>query len=387
MKTSAIIGMLVSIAVIVGIWFWMDKNASPQSAAVDYKNATYVIDGQPVTLVNDRAETPAAPGSASKIVTQYFGNEAAGDLDGDRQDDIAFILTQDRGGSGTFFYAAAALKTADGYRGTNAILLGDRVAPQTTEIRNGLLIANYADRAQGEPMTARPSVGVSKYLTLADSTLKEIAPLSKGEQVSFGYLTIGHEVRSFRPCGEGQPEYWLSGDSPALDELKGAYAREVSDVPPSAYTPLFAVLAGRITDTPADGFGADYAHALRVSELIRADREESCKSDMIIVTSPRAGAAIASPLTVEGYARGPWYFEASFPLILTDWDGKIIAEGYATAQGEWMTESFVPFNGTLEFKKPEAANGFSRKGTLIFKKDNPSGMPEKDDSMSIPVGF
>jgi len=379
--------MLVSIAVIVGIWFWMDKNASPQSAAVDYKNATYVIDGQPVTLVNDRAETPAAPGSASKIVTQYFGNEAAGDLDGDRQDDIAFILTQDRGGSGTFFYAAAALKTADGYRGTNAILLGDRVAPQTTEIRNGLLIANYADRAQGEPMTARPSVGVSKYLTLADSTLKEIAPLSKGEQVSFGYLTIGHEVRSFRPCGEGQPEYWLSGDSPALDELKGAYAREVSDVPPSAYTPLFAVLAGRITDTPADGFGADYAHALRVSELIRADREESCKSDMIIVTSPRAGAAIASPLTVEGYARGPWYFEASFPLILTDWDGKIIAEGYATAQGEWMTESFVPFNGTLEFKKPEAANGFSRKGTLIFKKDNPSGMPEKDDSMSIPVGF
>ena len=228
---------------------------------------------------------------------------------------------------------------------------------------------------------------MSKYLTLADSTLKEIAPLSKGEQVSFGYLTIGHEVRSFRPCGEGQPEYWLSGDSPALDELKGAYAREVSDVPPSAYTPLFAVLAGRITDTPADGFGADYAHALRVSELIRADREESCKSDMIIVTSPRAGAAIASPLTVEGYARGPWYFEASFPLILTDWDGKIIAEGYATAQGEWMTESFVPFNGTLEFKKPEAANGFSRKGTLIFKKDNPSGMPEKDDSMSIPVGF
>ncbi len=113
----------------------------------------------------------------------------------------------------------------------------------------------------------------------------------------------------------------------------------------------------------------------------------SCKSDLIVVASPRAGSVISSPLIVEGFARGMWYFEASFPLILTDWDGRIIAEGYATAEGDWMTESFVPFKGTLEFKKPESANGFSNRGSLIFKKDNPSGLPEHDDALEIPVYF
>jgi len=62
------------------------------------------------------------------------------------------------------------------YKGTNAILLGDRIAPQTTEIKNGQVIVNYADRAAGEPMTARPSVGVSKYLKVEGTTLVEAQP-------------------------------------------------------------------------------------------------------------------------------------------------------------------------------------------------------------------
>lgn len=117
------------------------------------------------------AETEAAPGSASKIVTRYFGNEATGDLNGDGAADVAFLLTQDGGGSGTFYYVVAALKEAGGYRGTNAILLGDRIAPQTTEIRNGTLIVNYADRKPSDPMTTQPSVGVSKYLKIQGTTL------------------------------------------------------------------------------------------------------------------------------------------------------------------------------------------------------------------------
>ena len=111
------------------------------------------------------------------------------------------------------------------------------------------------------------------------------------------------------------------------------------------------------------------------------------KNDSIIISSPLAGATISSPLTVEGFARGSWYFEASFPLILTDWDGRIIAEHYATAQSDWMTTEFVPFKGVLEFEKPQSINGFSKRGTLIFKKDNPSGLPEHDDALEITVYF
>jgi len=103
----------------------------------------------------------------------------------------------------------------------------------------------------------------------------------------------------------------------------------------------------------------------------------------IVVMNPTSGGAVSSPLTVSGRARGPWFFEASFPLVLVDWDGRIIAEGHATADGEWMTEEFVDFTGTLEFEKP----AFDTRGTLILRKDNPSGLPEHDDAIEVSVVF
>ncbi len=144
-----------------------------QGGAGSPKDATYSIDGQSVTLIDGKAEVEAAPGSASKITTTYFGNEAMGDLNGDGKPDTAFILTQSTGGTGTFYYAVVALKTDSGYQGTNAVLLGDRIAPQTTEIKDGKVIVNYADRKAGEPMTASPSVGVSKYLKVSGEQLVE----------------------------------------------------------------------------------------------------------------------------------------------------------------------------------------------------------------------
>lgn len=103
----------------------------------------------------------------------------------------------------------------------------------------------------------------------------------------------------------------------------------------------------------------------------------------IVVTSPRAGEAISSPLEIRGEARGMWFFEASFPVVLVDWDGLIIAESFATADGEWMTEDFVGFTATLEFETPE----FGERGALILQKDNPSGLPENDDAIEIPITF
>lgn len=142
-----------------------------QVVEADYKNATYTIEGTAVKLMNGNAESPAAPGSSTKTITQYFGNDATGDLNGDGVSDVAFILTQSSGGSGTFYYVVAALKNGNGYTGTDAVLLGDRIAPQTMQIENGELIVNYADRKAGEPMTARPSLGVSKYLRVAGTAL------------------------------------------------------------------------------------------------------------------------------------------------------------------------------------------------------------------------
>jgi hypothetical protein len=141
----------------------------------DGKNSTFTVDDLPVTLVNGISEVSAAPGSASKITTKYFGNEAIGDLNGDGLPDTAFLITQDSGGSGTFFYVVVALKTSTGYKTTNAFLIGDRIAPQTTEINSNSkeLYVNYADRKPGEPMTAEPSVGTTLYLKVTPDGILE----------------------------------------------------------------------------------------------------------------------------------------------------------------------------------------------------------------------
>ena len=111
--------------------------------------------------------------------------------------------------------------------------------------------------------------------------------------------------------------------------------------------------------------------------------------DLIHVAIPKENQVITSPFIVKGEARGTWYFEASFPLVLVDWDGRIIAQSHAQAQSEWMTEDFVPFEGKIEFAKPysEGAPDFMKRGTLIFQKDNPSGLPQFDDAIEIPIVF
>ena len=140
----------------------------------DYKNATYLIEGSFVTLSDGFFEVEIAPGSASKITTRYFGNEAFGDLNSDGNVDTAFLLTQNMGGSGTFFYLVVALQTTSGVEGTNAIFLGDRIAPQNTNIENGIITVNCADRNPGEPFTTQPSLGVSKYFKVENNILTEV---------------------------------------------------------------------------------------------------------------------------------------------------------------------------------------------------------------------
>ena len=138
-----------------------------------YEDATYTIDGMAVTLVNGVAEVDAAPGSASKVVTRSFGKSASGDLNADGQADVAFILTQDGGGSGTFYYVVTALKAGTGFKGTNAVLLGDRISPQSISIQNGLITVQYLDRKPDEPMSAEPTVSASKQLKVVDGQLSE----------------------------------------------------------------------------------------------------------------------------------------------------------------------------------------------------------------------
>ena len=116
--------------------------------------------------------------------------------------------------------------------------------------------------------------------------------------------------------------------------------------------------------------------------VVALSRSGESGDDTIRVSSPTFNQIIKSPLMISGEARGSWYFEASFPILLVDASDNVIAQGIATAEKNWMTNDLVPFKATLQFENSTAING-----TLIFKKDNPSGLPENDASIRVPVRF
>jgi len=101
----------------------------------------------------------------------------------------------------------------------------------------------------------------------------------------------------------------------------------------------------------------------------------------ITVSTPQPNTEISSPLTITGEAVGTWFFEATFPVELVDANGAVIAQGLVQALSDWQTEELVPFEGTLEFTTDALA------GELILSKDNPSGLPENDEDIKIPVTF
>lgn len=122
--------------------------------------------------------------------------------------------------------------------------------------------------------------------------------------------------------------------------------------------------------TPDDkNFTQDIGNELEINDKIRSK-------------SPRPNQVISSPLEITGEAVGNWFFEASFPAHLLDANGNELAVIPVTAQGEWMTTNFVPYKGTMTFPTPQTPTG-----TLVLKRDNPSGLPENDSELRIPVKF
>lgn len=184
MNAKDILFIFIAIAVgfVVGFglinYFRSNSLPSLPPSKTAYKNISYQIEGMPVLLQNGQAEKVLVDDKGNtleKTVYNYFGNEARGDFNRDEKEDMAFLLTSQSSGSGTFYYLVVALGAETGYIGTNAIFIGDRIAPQTTEFRDGKIIVNYADRNTGEPMTTPPSLGVSKYFVINNGQL-EMAP-------------------------------------------------------------------------------------------------------------------------------------------------------------------------------------------------------------------
>ena len=85
-----------------------------------------------------------------------------------------------------------------------------------------------------------------------------------GARALNGLCVVGHEVRTFIPCGS-KKVYWIVADQASLDAFQVAVER-FTDEP---YEPFFAVIEGRLSEPGDEGFAANYDGQIVIDRLIR----------------------------------------------------------------------------------------------------------------------
>lgn len=157
--------------------------APPNRTNSDPSNTTYVIEGSPVTLVAGVADEFAAPGASSRVITRVWGEPTLADLNEDGTDDAVLILIRSTGGSGTFYFLAAAIATPDGHSGTAGLWLGDRIEPKTIDVRDGKTSVRFMTRGAGQSFADEPNFETTRdFIYIAENQqLVEVAHDFEGE--------------------------------------------------------------------------------------------------------------------------------------------------------------------------------------------------------------
>lgn len=152
--------LLIGLLIVIGCLYLFWNAPAPsyvkpiEIVKSDYKKIPYLISGQSITLGDG--------------IFNYFGNEIKTDLNSDGREDRVFLITQ-KIDTGVRYFIIGALDTPQGLVGLNGMMIGDNIAPQTTEVsreagKEGQIIVNYAVRNPGETLSVQPSQGKSMWI-------------------------------------------------------------------------------------------------------------------------------------------------------------------------------------------------------------------------------
>jgi heat shock protein HslJ len=160
-----------------------NSSGPPGQLDSDPLYTAFVIGDRQVRLIDGWHEEPAAPGSAAKVTTRVWGTPVVADMNRDGIDDAMLILIQSTGGSGTFYYAAAAIATPRGYEGTAGHLLGDRIVPKGIKIVDSKARISYLAHGSGESFADDPTAPrrMDLIYMAEDRRLAEVAIDFEGE--------------------------------------------------------------------------------------------------------------------------------------------------------------------------------------------------------------
>ena len=119
-------------------------------------------------------EEQVATGSATKTTVRLGKEQAFGDINGDGAEDIVTTLVADPGGSGTFTYLALVINDKGIAKPLATVLLGDRIIVKSLTIQSDSVVVIMLDRKADEPMSAEPTVEVTRTIKLQDGKLIEV---------------------------------------------------------------------------------------------------------------------------------------------------------------------------------------------------------------------
>ncbi|MEI8130760.1 MAG: hypothetical protein WCG55_04640 [bacterium] len=100
----------------------------------------------------------------------------------------------------------------------------------------------------------------------------------------------------------------------------------------------------------------------------------------LVSLSITPGATITDVATITGEIKGVYFFEGKAQGVLLDENKKILNSFSLDATSNWLTADAVSFTATVDTTSALAGPGYIR-----LKNDNPSGDPEKDKYIDVPI--
>lgn len=187
-----------------------------------------------------------------------------------------------------------------------------------------------------------------------------------------------------RQMGKGSE--WSSVVKPGSGQIK----KPTETVCTTEYRPVCGETQVQCIKAPCPPIRETYSNSCEATKagatVVAQGACAQTPEEMVKIISPLADQKISSPVMVKGMAFGGWFFEGSFPIQITDAAGTVLGEAPAVTTEDWAKAALagekIGFTAKITFKKTTAKQGY-----IVLKQDNPSGLPENDHEVKIPVNF
>ena len=109
-------------------------------------------------------------------------------------------------------------------------------------------------------------------------------------------------------------------------------------------------------------------------------REILGNKDDLISFSIFPNSKVQGVVSYQGAVKGGYFFEANILINILDANKNVLKTSNAIAMTDWMTIEPVEFEGNIDFTNLPKGLAY-----IEIHNDNPSGLPENDKSVLIPI--